>query len=224
MSSLLVTGSSGPDWLGSRRLLLRSGLGRSRHRQQPCAPTSSGRRATRAGTSAGLTALHKSFKHHEFDIRDREWRILAAETHQARSYRAHRRPTEPRPGRSPAVRRLRRQRRGARSISSKPCGRMRRDAVFVHMSTNKVYGDRPNTIRLKELADPLGLRRPRSTARHPEDFPIDQSKHSLFGASQGGRRRDGPGVWPVLRHEDLLPARRLSDGAESLAASSCTDF
>src|SRR5437879_2596878 len=26
------------------------------------------------------------------------------------------------------------------------------EAVFVHMSTNKVYGDRPNTIRLKELA------------------------------------------------------------------------
>src|SRR6185436_13785253 len=26
------------------------------------------------------------------------------------------------------------------------------DAVFVHMSTNKVYGDRPNTIKLKELA------------------------------------------------------------------------
>src|SRR3954454_5162722 len=26
-----------------------------------------------------------------------------------------------------------------------------RDTVFVHMSTNKVYGDRPNTIRMKEL-------------------------------------------------------------------------
>ena len=25
------------------------------------------------------------------------------------------------------------------------------DCVFVHMSTNKVYGDQPNTIRLKEL-------------------------------------------------------------------------
>src|SRR5215831_18836054 len=25
------------------------------------------------------------------------------------------------------------------------------EVVFVHMSTNKVYGDRPNTIRLKEL-------------------------------------------------------------------------
>jgi CDP-paratose 2-epimerase len=25
------------------------------------------------------------------------------------------------------------------------------DTVFVHMSTNKVYGDRPNTIRLQEL-------------------------------------------------------------------------
>jgi CDP-paratose 2-epimerase len=25
------------------------------------------------------------------------------------------------------------------------------EAPFVHMSTNKVYGDRPNTISLKEL-------------------------------------------------------------------------
>src|SRR5262249_7179811 len=29
--------------------------------------------------------------------------------------------------------------------------RFKSDAVFVHMSTNKVYGDRPNAIALKEL-------------------------------------------------------------------------
>jgi CDP-paratose 2-epimerase len=58
------------------------------------------------------------------------------------------------------------------------------DAVFVHMSTNKVYGDRPNTIRLKELATRWDYADPAYADGIPEDFPIDQSKHSLFGASK----------------------------------------
>ncbi|MGC3968215.1 MAG: NAD-dependent epimerase/dehydratase family protein [Pirellulales bacterium] len=58
------------------------------------------------------------------------------------------------------------------------------DAVFVHMSTNKVYGDRPNTIRLKELPTRWDYDDPAYTDGIKEDFSIDQSKHSLFGASK----------------------------------------
>lgn len=58
------------------------------------------------------------------------------------------------------------------------------DAVFVHMSTNKVYGDRPNTIRLKELPTRWDYDDPEFAAGIPESFSIDQSKHSLFGASK----------------------------------------
>jgi CDP-paratose 2-epimerase len=58
------------------------------------------------------------------------------------------------------------------------------EAVFVHMSTNKVYGDRPNTIRLKELATRWDYDDPAFNDGIMEDFPIDQSKHSLFGASK----------------------------------------
>jgi CDP-paratose 2-epimerase len=58
------------------------------------------------------------------------------------------------------------------------------ESPFVHMSTNKVYGDLPNTIPLKEL----GTRWDYSDAEYengiPETFSIDQSKHSLFGASK----------------------------------------
>jgi CDP-paratose 2-epimerase len=57
-------------------------------------------------------------------------------------------------------------------------------AVFVHMSTNKVYGDRPNTIRLTELPTRWDYDAPEFAAGIPEEFPIDQSKHSLFGASK----------------------------------------
>ena len=59
-----------------------------------------------------------------------------------------------------------------------------RDTVFVHMSTNKVYGDRPNTIRLQELPTRWDYDDPRYANGIPEDLSIDQSKHSLFGASK----------------------------------------
>lgn len=58
------------------------------------------------------------------------------------------------------------------------------EAVFVHMSTNKVYGDRPNGIRLKELAKRWDYDDPLFENGIGEHFPIDQSKHSLFGASK----------------------------------------
>lgn len=58
------------------------------------------------------------------------------------------------------------------------------DAVFVHMSTNKVYGDRPNAIALTELPTRWDYADPTYAHGIAEDFTIDQSKHSLFGASK----------------------------------------
>lgn len=55
---------------------------------------------------------------------------------------------------------------------------------FVHMSTNKVYGDRPNTIKLQELETRWDYDDPDFENGIPETFSIDQSKHSLFGASK----------------------------------------
>jgi CDP-paratose 2-epimerase len=55
---------------------------------------------------------------------------------------------------------------------------------FVHMSTNKVYGDRPNTIALKELETRWDYADPAYENGITEEFSIDQSKHSLFGASK----------------------------------------
>lgn len=58
------------------------------------------------------------------------------------------------------------------------------ESPFVHMSTNKVYGDRPNTIKLKELETRWEYDDPEYYDGIREDFSIDQSKHSLFGASK----------------------------------------
>ncbi len=58
------------------------------------------------------------------------------------------------------------------------------ESPFVHMSTNKVYGDRPNMIRLKELPTRWDYDDPAYADGIAEDFSIDQSKHSIFGASK----------------------------------------
>jgi len=55
---------------------------------------------------------------------------------------------------------------------------------FAHMSTNKVYGDKPNTIRLKELETRWDYDDPTYANGITETFSIDASKHSLFGASK----------------------------------------
>ena len=55
---------------------------------------------------------------------------------------------------------------------------------FVHMSTNKVYGDKPNFIPLKELATRWDYDDVHFENGISESFSIDQSKHSLFGASK----------------------------------------
>jgi CDP-paratose 2-epimerase len=55
---------------------------------------------------------------------------------------------------------------------------------FVFLSTNKVYGDAPNRIRLKELPTRWDYDDQQYADGIAEDFSIDQSKHSLFGASK----------------------------------------
>jgi len=52
------------------------------------------------------------------------------------------------------------------------------------MSTNKVYGDAPNSIPLTELTNRWAYSDPAFREGIPEEFTIDQSKHSLFGASK----------------------------------------
>ncbi len=58
------------------------------------------------------------------------------------------------------------------------------DSPFVHMSTNKVYGDGPNHIALREDATRWEFDDPAFAQGIPETFSIDQCKHSLFGASK----------------------------------------
>jgi CDP-paratose 2-epimerase len=58
------------------------------------------------------------------------------------------------------------------------------ESPFIHMSTNKVYGDAPNEIALVERETRWDYADPIYTSGIPETFRIDQSKHSIFGASK----------------------------------------
>ncbi len=60
------------------------------------------------------------------------------------------------------------------------------DAAFVFTSTNKVYGDRPNTLPLVELEQRWEVDESHPFARHgiDESMSVDDCTHSLFGASK----------------------------------------
>lgn len=60
-----------------------------------------------------------------------------------------------------------------------------KNAVFIHCSTNKVYGDRSNSelyVEKKTRYSPKSIKI--SKNGFDENYSIDQSKHSLFGASK----------------------------------------
>jgi CDP-paratose 2-epimerase len=58
------------------------------------------------------------------------------------------------------------------------------DAVFIFMSTNKVYGDAPNERPLRELDTRFDYADPADFGGIDENCRIDRTLHSLFGASK----------------------------------------
>ena len=125
----------------------------------------------------------KGFIHHELDIRDRQGVLdLVAQVKPDAIVHTAAQPSHDRAAAIPfddfdtnAVGTLNMLEAARRACPEAP---------FVHMSTNKVYGDRPNTIALKELENRWDYADPAYENGISEDFSIDQSKHSLFGASK----------------------------------------
>jgi CDP-paratose 2-epimerase len=132
---------------------------------------------------ARLISLHPRFKHHELDVRNRpEVAKLVAEVRPNLLVHTAAQPSHDLAASRPFD-----------DFDVNACGTMNllesvrnyaSDCTFVHMSTNKVYGDRPNTVRLKELPSRWDYDDPQYADGIPESFSIDQSKHSLFGASK----------------------------------------
>jgi CDP-paratose 2-epimerase len=125
----------------------------------------------------------KSFVHHELDIRDRDGvlRLIESVKPDAIVHTAAQ-PSHDRAAAIPfddfdtnAVGTLNLLEATRRSCPESP---------FVHMSTNKVYGDAPNELPLVELETRWDYADPAMHDGIPETFRIDASKHSLFGASK----------------------------------------
>jgi CDP-paratose 2-epimerase len=130
-----------------------------------------------------LAAEIPKFHHHELDIRDRAGVLaLVAKLKPDGIIHTAAQPSHDRAAAIPfedfdtnAVGTLNLLEAARRSCPESP---------FIHMSTNKVYGDRPNTLPLQELPTRWDFADPAYAHGIAEDFPIDQSKHSLFGASK----------------------------------------
>lgn len=130
-----------------------------------------------------LQDTHKRFQHHELDIRDRRGvdtlidllkpsLIVHAAAQPSHDLAASRPFDDFDVNAGGTLHLLEATRRHARK------------ATFVYMSTNKVYGDRPNSIPLKELPTRWEYDDVQFENGINEDCSIDQSKHSLFGASK----------------------------------------
>jgi CDP-paratose 2-epimerase len=130
-----------------------------------------------------LSAELPRFRHHELDVRDRGGVIaLVASIRPSAIVHAAAQPSHDRAAAIPfddfdtnAGGTLNVLEAARRACPESP---------FVHMSTNKVYGDRPNTIALAELPTRWDYADPAFEHGIAEDLPIDQSMHSLFGASK----------------------------------------
>lgn len=182
MKKLLVTGSSG--LIGSEVCVHFAGLGWEIH-----GADNNGRAVffgpngdTRWNQSR-LQQQLPSFIHHEVDIRDRNGVLSLLETVRPDAIvHTAAQPSHDLAAKMPFA-----------DFDTNAVGTMNMleatrqfaaESPFVHMSTNKVYGDTPNYLALKELdtrweyaddADFGGIR---------ESLSIDQCKHSLFGASK----------------------------------------
>lgn len=132
---------------------------------------------------ARLLSTLRKFAHHEMDIRDREgMQRLLAELRPDAIVHAAAQPSHDRAADIPfddfdtnAVGTLNLLEAARQSCPETP---------FVHMSTNKVYGDAPNNIALTELETRWDYADPLYAKGIAETFTIDQSKHSIFGASK----------------------------------------
>ena len=182
MKKLLVTGSSG--LIGSEVCSHFSKLGWEIH------GVDNNQRAVFFGPQGDtrwnqerLSKELAQFHHHECDIRDREGVLqLVAEVKPDAIVHTAAQPSHDRAAAIPfddfdtnAVGTLNLLEATRQSCPESP---------FAHMSTNKVYGDAPNNLNLVELETRWDYGDPEYEHGIAETFTIDQSKHSLFGASK----------------------------------------
>ncbi|MCC7196063.1 MAG: NAD-dependent epimerase/dehydratase family protein [Gemmatimonadaceae bacterium] len=182
MSRLLVTGSSG--LIGSEMVAHFAQLGWDVH------GVDSNQRAVFFGSGGDtrwmqhrLTSTLRNFRHHELDVRDRGGidRLLRDLKPDAIVHAA----AQPSHDRAASIPFDDFDTNAVGTLNLLQAARTHCiEAPFVHFSTNKVYGDAPNEIALAELDTRWDYADPAYAHGIAEDFRIDRSTHSIFGASK----------------------------------------
>lgn len=182
MNSLLVTGSSG--LIGSEVYIHFANLGWKIH------GIDNNQRAIFFGENGDtrwnqhrLQGMIENFHHHELDIRDRQMvkELIKVISPDAIVHTA----AQPSHDRAAAIPFDDFDTNAVGTFNMLEATRQfSLDVPFVHMSTNKVYGDAPNEIKMVELEKRFDYADDTYTNGIAETFRIDQTKHSLFGASK----------------------------------------
>jgi CDP-paratose 2-epimerase len=186
MSVAIVTGSGGLIGSEAARRLAGEGLDVVGIDNDMRARFFGGRASTRPGWSSLENTFH-AYTHCEIDVRDRDaidrlfarhGRAVALVVHAAAQPSHDWAATDPVLDFSINA--------GATLNLLEATRQHSPEAVFVLLSTNKVYGDTPNRLPLQELQTRWEL-----AATHPffacgidESLSVDQSMHSLFGVSK----------------------------------------
>jgi CDP-paratose 2-epimerase len=130
-----------------------------------------------------LRRVTRNFTHHDLDIRDR----IAMET----LFRAHRFDliihcaAQPSHDKARDIPILDFEVNALGTVNLLEATRLHcPEAVFILLSTNKVYGDAPNEFPLTELETRWEYARPEDYNGISENCRIDRTLHSLFGASK----------------------------------------
>ncbi len=182
MSRLLVTGSSG--LIGSEMVVHFAQLGWDVH------GVDSNQRAVFFGPGGDtrwmqqrLTSTLRNFRHHELDVRDRGGidRLLRDLKPDAIVHAA----AQPSHDRAASIPFDDFDTNAVGTLNLLQAARTHCiEAPFVHFSTNKVYGDAPNEIALVELDTRWDYADPAYAHGIAENFRVDRSTHSIFGASK----------------------------------------
>jgi CDP-paratose 2-epimerase len=139
-----------------------------------------------ATTRSSLSRLQNTYEHHDIDIRDedavsaifeRYGRDISLVIHTAAQ------PSHDWAARAPIVDFT--VNANGTLLLLDATRRHAPEAAFIFTSTNKVYGDRPNQLPLAEQETRWEIDPSHPYVEGiPEDLPIDQCLHSLFGASK----------------------------------------
>ncbi|HEY0790880.1 MAG TPA: NAD-dependent epimerase/dehydratase family protein [Chthoniobacterales bacterium] len=182
MKRLLVTGSSG--LIGSEVVAYFSGNGWEIHGvDNNMRADFFGPQGDTSWNTRRLQKTLKNFRHHTVDIRDRAAVLTLVSSVQPNAV-VH---TAAQPSHDLAASRPFDDfdvNAGGTLNLLEAARRSAPEAPFVHMSTNKVYGDAPNRLNLIETPTRWDYADPQYANGINETFSIDNSMHSIFGVSK----------------------------------------